>query len=127
MSRSKVPIDMSNGHFGTKLADCRKAAGYSQRDLSRETGISQRMIAYYEKNPQYPPMHVTAVLCAALGIPAAQLLALKNTQGEKLKDMRIRRRLKQIEELEEKEKRQVIQLLDTFIENNRLKQKPMSL
>jgi len=27
-----------------------------------------------------------------------------------------------IERLEEKEKRQVIQLLDTFIENNRLKQ-----
>ena len=41
------------------------------------------------------------------------------------RDMRIRRRLEQIEGLEEKEKRQVIQLLDTFIEKNRLKQQAM--
>ena len=40
----------------------------------------------------------------------------------KAKDMRIWRRLEQIEVLAEKDKRQVIQLLDTFIENNRLKQ-----
>jgi len=39
-----------------------------------------------------------------------------------LKDMRLRRRLEQIEELEEEDKRQVIQVLDTFIEKNRLKQ-----
>jgi len=42
--------------------------------------------------------------------------------GPEPKDMRLRRRLEQIEGLEEKEKRQVIQLLDTFIEKNRLKQ-----
>lgn len=41
------------------------------------------------------------------------------------RDMRLRRRLEQIEGLEEKEKRQVIQLLDTFIEKNRLKQQAM--
>lgn len=39
--------------------------------------------------------------------------------------MRIWQRLEQIEVLEEKEKRQVIQLLDTFIGNNRLKQQAM--
>lgn len=39
-----------------------------------------------------------------------------------IRDMRLRCRLEQIEALEEKEKKQVIQLLDTFIEKNRLKQ-----
>jgi hypothetical protein len=46
--------------------------------------------------------------------------------GPEPKDTRLRRRrLEQIEGLEEKEKRQVIQLLDTFIEKNRLKQQAM--
>jgi hypothetical protein len=85
------------------------------------------MIAYYEKQPQYPPMHVLSVLAEALGIPAQHFLGLKNKESKgKLKDMRIRRRLEKIEGLEEKEKRQVIQLLDTFIEKNRLKQQAMA-
>jgi hypothetical protein len=85
------------------------------------------MIAYYEKQPQYPPMHVLSVLAGALGIPPQDFLGLKGKASKaKLKDMRIRRRLEKIEGLEEKEKRQVIQLLDTFIEKNRLKQQAMT-
>ncbi len=52
-------------------------------------------------------------------------MKIKKTD-DKVKDMRIRRRLKQVEGLDEKEKRQILQLLDTFIENNRLKQKSIS-
>lgn len=123
MPRTKAQINTQEEPFGIRLALFRQSAGYSQRDLARETGISQRMIAYYEKQPQYPPMHVLSVLAEALGVPTGELLSLKNKKaGNKVKDMRIRRRLGQIEELEEKEKRQVIQLLDTFIEKNRLKQ-----
>ena len=33
--------------FGNRMADLRKAAGYSQRELATELGISQRMVAYY--------------------------------------------------------------------------------
>jgi len=40
--------------------------------------------------------------------------------------MRLWRRFSQIEKLDAKEKRQVIQLLDTFIEKERLKQKALA-
>ena len=112
---------------GAQLARLRQAAGFSQRDLAKETGISQRMIAYYEKQPQYPPLHVLTILTKALGVPPGEMLGLKiKKTDDKVKDMRIRRRLKQVEGLDEKEKRQILQLLDTFIENNRLKQKSIS-
>jgi transcriptional regulator with XRE-family HTH domain len=123
MTRPKAQTYADSEHFGSKLSKLRQAAGYSQRELAKVTGISQRMIAYYEKQPQFPPMHVIAQLSDALGIPAQELLSFKNKKaGAKVKDMRIRKRLEQIDDLEEKEKRQVIQLLDTFIEKNRLKQ-----
>jgi hypothetical protein len=81
------------------------------------------MIAYYEKQPQFPPVHVLTVLAGALGIASQEIMGQKGGKtGPEPMDMRIRRRLEQIEKLEEKEKRQVIQLLDTFIEKNRLKQ-----
>jgi len=84
------------------------------------------MIAYYEKQPQYPPVHVLSVLAEALGVPADELFSHADGKtAAKAKDMRIWRRLERIEGLEEKDKRQVIQLLDTFIENNRLKQQAM--
>lgn len=123
MPRPKAQPCTDKEPFGLRLSGLRQAAGYSQRDLAKVTNISQRMIAYYEKQAQYPPMHVLSMLADALGIPAQELLGLKNKKTDaKMKDMRIRRRLEQIEDLEEKEKRQVIQLLDTFIEKNRLKQ-----
>lgn len=125
MSKTKVQINMGEEPFGAKLARFRRDAGYSQRDLAGETGISQRMIAYYEKQPQYPPMHVLTVLAEALGMSPQQIMGQKGKYASESRDMRLRRRLEQIEGLEEKEKRQVIQLLDTFIEKNRLKQQAM--
>lgn len=126
MPKTKTPINTAEEPFGTRLARLRQAAGYSQRDLARESGISQRMIAYYEKQPQYPPVHVLSVLATALGVPADELFSqAEEGAAAKPRDMRIWRRLERIEGLEEKDKRQVIQLLDTFIENNRLKQQAM--
>lgn len=122
MPKTKVQINPDQEPFGARLARFRQNAGYSQRDLARETGISQRMIAYYEKQPQYPPVHVLTVLAGALGIPLQEMTGQKGKKSAEPRDMRLRRRLEQIEELEEKDKRQVIQLLDTFIEKNRLKQ-----
>jgi transcriptional regulator with XRE-family HTH domain len=113
-----------NDSFGNRMADLRNERGYSQRDLARETGISQRMIAYYEKQAQYPPTHVLPILAEALGVSVDQLLGLAIEKGDgKKKDMRLWRRFTQIEKLDTKEKRQVIQLLDTFIEKEQLKQK----
>jgi ribosome-binding protein aMBF1 (putative translation factor) len=41
--------------FGQRLASVRKARGLSQRDLATLTGISNRMIAYYEAQSDRPP------------------------------------------------------------------------
>ena len=64
------------------------------------------------------------ILVKALGISADELLGIKkvNTNGRK-KDMRLWRRFNQIEKMVSKEKRQILQILDTFIENEQLKRK----
>ena len=55
----KRVISSSNGiHVGARIAKRRREAGYSQRDLPAEVGISQRMIAYYETQAEPPPSYV---------------------------------------------------------------------
>jgi transcriptional regulator with XRE-family HTH domain len=123
MSKNK---DQSDGKepFGERMARLRNDSGYSQRDLARETGISQRMIAYYEKQAQYPPTHVLPILAKSLQVSVDQLLGIEESKGDgKKTDMRLWRRFSQIEKLDAKEKRKIMQLLDTFIENELLKQK----
>jgi len=126
MPKLKVKLNDSET-FAQRMARLRQAAGYSQRDLARETGISQRMIAYYEKQTQYPPTHLLPILAEVLGASADELLGIKkiNSDGKK-KDMRLWRRFNQIEELDAKEKRQILQLLDAFIEKEQLKRKIQS-
>ena len=108
--------------FGDRMARFRCKAGYSQRELAKETGISQRMIAYYEKQAKYPPTHLLPTLAEALGTSADELLGIKEADKTmNKKDMRLWRRFSQIEKMPTKDKRQIMQLLDTFIEKDKLK------
>jgi transcriptional regulator with XRE-family HTH domain len=72
------------------MAQLRTAAGYSQRDLAAGIGISQRMIAYYEKQTQHPPTHLLPALARALGVTADQLLGTEKVKSNgKGKDSRL--------------------------------------
>jgi transcriptional regulator with XRE-family HTH domain len=104
------------------LARLRRAAGYSQRDLAAETGISQRMIAYYEKETEYPPTHLLPLLTKALRISADQLLGLEkaNDIGRK-RDNRLWRRFSQVEKLAPVLRKQIVQILDAFLEREKFK------
>ena len=76
MPMPKVKIEEKES-IGDRLARLRNERGYSQRDLARETGISHRMIAYYEKQAQYPPTHVLPILAKALGVSLDQLFGME--------------------------------------------------
>jgi len=67
MPKRTIQIDREE-HFGARLAKLRMEAGYSQRDLAKELGISQRMIAYYEKETKHPPTHLLPLFAEALGV-----------------------------------------------------------
>jgi len=122
MAKRNIPTNLSET-FGERMARLRKSAGYSQRDLAAELGISQRMIAYYEKVSQYPPAHILPMLANAFGVTADQMLGLEESNTNRKTDSRLWRRFSAIERMEPKEKRQIIQLLDTFIEREQLKKK----
>lgn len=106
--------------FGKRLAQLRKAAGYTQQELADEINATRRVIAYYETESDQPPANILAVLAKALGSTTDALLGLTEAQTPKLSS-RLERRLKKMETLTPKAKRQLVQLIDTFIEAEQLK------
>jgi transcriptional regulator with XRE-family HTH domain len=107
--------------FGRRLADLRKKAGYTQVELANDLGVTQRMISYYEGHSEYPPSNLLPVMAKVLGVSADELLGIKPLKKNRQPDSRLQRRLQQIENLDPTTKRQVIQVIDTFIQAAQLK------
>jgi transcriptional regulator with XRE-family HTH domain len=122
--KKKMKLPQDQERFGVRLAQLRKAAGYSQRGLAAQTGISQRMIAYYEKQADYPPTHILPVLAQALAVTTDQMLGLAeiktNSRGH---DSGLWRRFQEVEKLPPPDRKQIAQLLDTFLEKDKLKRR----
>lgn len=111
--------------FGQRLASLRKAAGFTQVELAAELGISQRMVAYYESPAATPPANLLPQIAAALGVSIDELFGVSSKRRlvKQDGDSRLRRRLLAIEKLDVAEKRQVLQVIDAFIERGQLKRR----
>jgi len=108
-------------NFGQRLVALRKAAGYTQQELANEVGISRRMVAYYETESAHPPTHLLADFAQALNMTTDELLGITPTKKKTAKpgNVRLQRRLQQIEKLPPKDKRQILQILDALIEQRK--------
>jgi transcriptional regulator with XRE-family HTH domain len=119
-----MPKKQGVSGFGKRLTELRKRAGYTQAELAAEVGMSRRMMAYYESQGAHPPTHLLVDIARALHLTTDELLGatpIKKTAAPR--NTRLQRRLEQIERLEPTEKRQVLQVLDAFIERGKLKRK----
>jgi transcriptional regulator with XRE-family HTH domain len=122
MPKRLIQIKEGEENFGMRLARLRRAAGYSLRELANEVGISHRMLVYYEKHSQHPPAHLLPQLAKALGVSADQLLGIeKLKKNGRPRDTKLWRRFSQVEKLPNPERKQIVQILDAFLEREKLK------
>lgn len=80
------------------------------------------MISYYEGHSEYPPSSLLPVMAKVLGVSADELLGIKPLKKNRQPDSRLLRRLQQVEKLDPASKRQVLQVIDTYLEAAQLKQ-----
>ena len=121
MSRRKTDV-IEN--FGERLAQLRKAASYTQVEFAAEVGITQRMVAYYEAPNAQPPARLLPQMAQVVGVGADVLLGMaQQRKVKRLSTNSLERRMMAIEKLDPKAKQQITQLLDTFIEREKLKQR----
>jgi transcriptional regulator with XRE-family HTH domain len=118
----RAPRDCGSETFGKRLARLRKDAGFTQAELSEEIGISRRMLAYYEGQTEHPPATLLPLLARTLKVSIDALLGAEPPEGSaRPADTRLWRRFKEIEQLPARERRELIKVLDVYLERERLK------
>ena len=120
MPRTTLPDD---SNFGERLAAFRRAASLSQRQLGSVCEMSQRMVAHYETRGALPPGHVLTKLADALSVSVDELVGKKPPRPVSVRTQasrRILRRLQLMEKLPLKDKRELLSIIDTYLEKNRL-------
>src|SRR5579859_487879 len=106
--------------FGVRLAEIRQSRGMSQTDLSRASGISRRMVAYYERDDAQPPGAIVVKLARALQVSTDELLGVKPVQDVmKRGSTRLLNRLRAAEQLPPEDRRALLKYLDLLLRNKR--------
>jgi len=106
--------------FGRRLARLRKEAGYSQRSLAAEIGISNRMVAYYEAQTEHPPAHLLTPIADALSLSVDQLLGRAPVSKRKApQNERLIRQLRQVEKLPPRARQSVLEHIDALVSKHR--------
>ena len=127
IERTSVPMPKQNfdalPDFGKRLVNLRKSAGYTQVELAKEIEVSQRMVSHYESQSEFPPSALLPKLSKVLGVTSDELLGIIKLKKQHKPDTRLQRRVQQVEKMDTASKRQIVQLLDTFIEREQLKRK----
>ena len=85
--------------------------------------VLHRVIGYYESESQHPPANMLVDLARVLNVSADELLGIALRKKAKQLDSRLQRRMQQIEKMDAAKKRQILQIIDTFIEAEQLKQR----
>ena len=106
----------NNTDFGNRLASLRTAKGFTQREFAQCVGVSQRMIAYYEKHAKRPPLEKLEAIAKALGITIDDLLGvapIKKMRGAP-KDAYLTRKLQQVQKLSKSDQKIVVNMIDAL-------------
>lgn len=64
--------------FAERLKDLRIENNLSQRDLAKETGISQNAIALWENEKRVPNVNAVAILAHFFGVTTDYILGLQD-------------------------------------------------
>jgi transcriptional regulator with XRE-family HTH domain len=102
--------------FGNRLPQLRKTQGLTQEELAEKVGVTQRVIAYYEKDGAQPPGPILADLASALKVSVDELLGRKPVkESVDPKTTRLMKRLKRVQELPLTDQRTALKILDALL------------
>ena len=119
--------DKNRSPFSRKLIEYRKARGLTQIQLAELSGISRRMIAYYETNIANPPLNNVMDIAKALKVTIGDLVGTNDTNTimgmfEGI-DMRTLRKILMVQKLPKKDRNTLYNMIDAMLERTGIQSK----
>jgi transcriptional regulator with XRE-family HTH domain len=107
---------VSRSEFGKKLFAIRRARGISQKELGEKIGVSLRMISYYERDENGPPIALLKKISAALNVTSSYLLGestLKVTIKDDV-DPTLKKPIETLQALPRNDKKNAINMIEAL-------------
>ncbi|MCC7387823.1 MAG: helix-turn-helix transcriptional regulator [Phycisphaerales bacterium] len=115
--RRKTTTPVTTEGFGPRLVRLRQARGLTQEALGARVGLSNRMLAYYERDDAEPPGALLPALAAALEVSTDELLGVKPLGDLRTgRAARLLKRLEPVADLPPADQRAVLKLVDALVE-----------
>jgi transcriptional regulator with XRE-family HTH domain len=116
-SRLKLPpLNLGKESLGQRITRLRKLCGYTQIDLANKIGITQALVSDYERDRLRPHYEMVIRFALALEVSADELLGLKQIKdGSAKPNLKLIRRLKEIEALPAAQQKALLKTIDTFL------------
>lgn len=109
--------------FAQNLIAIRKSKGISQRELASLTGISSRMIAYYETRVEIPAIDKLTIIADALNVSISDLMDDKVSDKEFLKlNTRTLKKVQLLEELTPENQRKILDHIKALLAQQKIEE-----
>jgi transcriptional regulator with XRE-family HTH domain len=108
--------------FSKNLIRLRKAKNLTQEGLAEKTGLSKRMIAYYETEAVKPPIDKIEIIAKALNVNINELLGTNETVSIQddfaTIDSRTLKKIKMILSLPKNQRHIIYTMAESFLKQN---------
>jgi transcriptional regulator with XRE-family HTH domain len=107
-----VYSDIKRTAIGTQIVSFRRQKGYSQSDLARKTGLSKRMISFYERECETIPVNKLQKIATALSVGLDELTNAKPNKTNLTIKKSFLKRLEKAKSLPPEKQKVVLDIID---------------
>lgn len=101
--------------LGGRMAELRKQQGLSQTQLAELLGISQQLVAFYERGQRRVPIDLLPAVARLLGVSVEELLGLSGKTARRGPTPKLQQQLERITRLPRAKQRFVVEMLDAVL------------
>ncbi len=106
--------------FGKRLAALREQKGVTQTELAERLGVSQQLVAYYERRAPSPSLDFVEKLAAALDVQLGELIGNGSGTSHRSRPgpvSQLEVRFERLRRLPRKKQLLAMKVIDTLLEN----------
>lgn len=113
------PPKLKRTPLGQRVADAREKAGLTQTELGKKIGVSQRVVANWERKPVALRAEQLGALADALGVSADYLLGRRNARPPAPKGPpgKLRRAFEKAHKLPRAQQQHILKVVEAFVES----------
>jgi transcriptional regulator with XRE-family HTH domain len=104
--------------FGTRIAEARRRAGLTQVELAGRLGVTQQVVAAWERRNVALRAEQIKILAEALGTTADYLIGIAVTwRGTKGPSGKVRQVFEQVSKLPRRQQQKVVEFVEAFVQH----------